>query len=514
MRLQVPEHERIVDSNRSHDEFPAPASFPPVLPMRRLLTLLALLAATTGPAGAQDARSGESHRDPPGWKLHRTPSPLSPDAVTTGWPGFLGPLNRPVTPERPLRREFPESGPPLVWEYPRGSGYASPAIAGERVILFHRVDDQERIDCLHAETGRVIWRHSVPVQYTDDFGYSNGPRAGPVIEGDLVYTFGVASRLTCLRLEDGSVVWEVDCASKYGVPQYFFGSGSSPLVHGDLLILNAGGSENRCVIAFDRRTGEEKWITRHEWGQSYASPIAAPLHGRERILVFAGGKSRPATGGLLSLDPATGVADDVFPWRAQRYSSVNASTPVLCGENRVFISQAYVDRGSPHNGGAMLTIGTDGAFRTVWTAPEFGCHWMTPVYHDGFLYAFSGEKEQQCDLVCYDAATGALKWKERMIWEYRLPDSRTIRMSPWRGSLLHADGRFLCLGEWGTLCWLDLSPDGPRRGSTAQLFVARETWTLPAISRGLLYVCQNEADLISGLPPRLLCYDLRGESPE
>ena len=81
-----------------------------------------------------------------------------------------------------------------------------------------------------------------------------------------------------------------------------------------------------------------------------------------------------------------------------------------------------------------------------------------------------------------------------------------------RGSLLHVDGSFLALGEWGTLAWLTLSPEGVKQRATAQLFTSPGgAWTLPAVSRGLLYVSQNEEDKITGTSPRLRCYDLRGE---
>ncbi len=76
------------------------------------------------------------------------------------------------------------------------------------------------------------------------------------------------------------------------------------------------------------------------------------------------------------------------------------------------------------------------------------------------------------------------------------------------GSLIMADGRFLCLGETGLIAWLDLSPEGCRMLSARRLFTADQTWTAPVVSRGLLYIAQNLPDGRTG--PRLLCYDLRG----
>jgi len=79
----------------------------------------------------------------------------------------------------------------------------------------------------------------------------------------------------------------------------------------------------------------------------------------------------------------------------------------------------------------------------------------------------------------------------------------------YRGSLLAVDGHFLCLGEFGHLLWVDLTPKGYKQVSRTWMFAARESWGLPVLSRGLLYVTQNTRDTLSGARPRLLCYDLR-----
>jgi hypothetical protein len=82
-------------------------------------------------------------------------------------------------------------------------------------------------------------------------------------------------------------------------------------------------------------------------------------------------------------------------------------------------------------------------------------------------------------------------------------------MSTYRGSLLAVDGHFLCLGELGHLLWLNLTPSGYRETARTWLFAADESWTLPVLSRGLLYVVQNSRDFVGGTEPRVLCYDLR-----
>jgi outer membrane protein assembly factor BamB len=86
---------------------------------------------------------------------------------------------------------------------------------------------------------------------------------------------------------------------------------------------------------------------------------------------------------------------------------------------------------------------------------------------------------------------------------------RQQNLGTYRGSLLAADGQFLCLGELGHLLWMDLTPKGYKEVSRAWLFPARESWGLPVLSRGLLYVVQNTRDVFRETGPRLLCYDLR-----
>jgi outer membrane protein assembly factor BamB len=146
--------------------------------------------------------------------------------------------------------------------------------------------------------------------------------------------------LHCLELATGKVLWKRDLRAEYAVPQNFFGSGPSPLVWNDVLIVNLGGKskdgEELCVAAFNKLSGDMVWSVPGPWGASYASPIAATLRGKPRVLVFAGGESRPPSGGLLCIDPAEGSVDFRFPWRADKYESVNASTPIVVDSQRVF----------------------------------------------------------------------------------------------------------------------------------------------------------------------------------
>ncbi|MCB1229284.1 MAG: PQQ-like beta-propeller repeat protein [Verrucomicrobiae bacterium] len=436
---------------------------------------------------------------------HAPPKPLPEGAVTEDWPRFLGPNDNAISGETRLLDGLPEGGPKKVWELEKGTGYTSPVIADGRLVLFDRLGDEERVDCLDPETGKRFWEFAYPVEYRDRYGFHNGPRASAVINAGKVYTLGVTSVLTCLDLKTGTKLWQRDLDAEFDIAPYFFGHGSCPLVYDGKVIVNLGGADQLSVAAFDQNTGKMLWGTRHEWRSSYASPVVKTLRGKPRLLVFAGGDTKPPIGGLLCIDPDTGELFDAYPWRADKYESVNGSTPVAVGDDRVYISDCYV------KGGVLLELTEDLKWKEVWKAPDFGIHWNTPLVKDGCLYAFRGRNEPDAWLACYDVKTGQEMWREDPEWEFEMSGGRGYKLRFFRGSILQADGRSWALSELGTLAMLDLSPQGVEIKDRTQLFLAQSTWSLPVVYHGLLYIAQHEPNMLDNTPPRIICYDFRAE---
>lgn len=438
---------------------------------------------------------------------HQAPKALSSTAKVHDWKDFLGPSHDLVSTETDLLKEFPSGGPALVWEMETGTGYSAPAIQGDRLVYMHRMGDQEIVEALDPDSGELYWTFSYPTDFSDRYGYSNGPRASPVIDEDRVYVYGAQAMLHCLRLRDGALLWKRDIQTEFEIPQDFFGVAPTPLIEGDLLIVNIGAPDGPTVAAFDKLTGRLKWGAGDEWGSGYASPIPADVHGKRVIFVFAGGESNPPTGGLMLINPTDGSVYSRFPWRSRTYESVNAASPVIIG-NRVLISATY------RTGAVMLDIAPDLTVEQAWTSDDFDLHWTTAIADGGYLYAFPGRNEPDASLAAINIKTGKIAWDEVIEWQERVSvngNERDLYLSPFRASLLKVDGRYLALGEQGQLLWLSLSPQGPKILSKTTLFLSRQAWTPPVISKGLLYITQNERDFISGNGPRLLCYDLRAE---
>ena len=324
------------------------------------------------------------------------PATIAPSS-SHDWPGFLGPHRNGKSDERGLPATWPPEGPAIVWQAAVGTGYAAPAISGGRLFHFGRVENNARLACLDARTGAEQWTCDYPTAFEDMLGYNNGPRATPDVDGDHVYTFGAEGVLQCVRVADGQMVWRIDTTKDFGVVKNFFGVGSTPLIYGDLLLVCVGGSppdsptdvysanghvesNGSAVVAFDKATGAVRWKTGNELA-SYSSPVLAKIGGRDIVFMFA-------RGGLMAIDPAKGETIAEFPWRSRKLESVNASTPVVVG-NEIFISETY-------ELGSALVRFTGSAFEEVWTDRDrrrnqaMALHWNTPIEHDGYLYGSSG----------------------------------------------------------------------------------------------------------------------------
>ena len=220
-----------------------------------------------------------------------------------------------------MRTPWPEKGPRLVWDKKLGTGYGAPTISRGRLFVFDRQENQARLSCLKSETGVPLWKFEYPTDYKDQYGYNNGPRCCPVVDEDRVYIFGAEGMLHCVRVADGKLVWKLDTQKEYGVVQNFFGVASTPVIEGDLLIVQIGGSPKGSdprdfvnlkgngsgVVAFDKYTGKVRYAITNELA-SYSCPVLATIKGRRWCFVLA-------RGGLIGFEPKSGKVDFHFPWR-------------------------------------------------------------------------------------------------------------------------------------------------------------------------------------------------------
>src|SRR5262249_11196825 len=156
--------------------------------------------------------------------------PLCLVASGADWPQFLGPARNGTSSETGLRTSWPKAGPPVLWQRAVGEGFSGPVVAGGRLIVVHRVGDNDVVECLDAASGQERWRSEPPTTYQDRYGRGNGPRSTPLIAGNHVFTLGADGHLLCLDLDNGRKVWERSLLSEYRAEPGFFGVATSPLL--------------------------------------------------------------------------------------------------------------------------------------------------------------------------------------------------------------------------------------------------------------------------------------------
>ena len=397
------------------------------------------------------------------------------------WPQFLGPQRNGVYSGPPLARSWPAGAPKTVWRRPVGQGFAGPVVAGDRLVVFHRIGNEEIVEALDARTGDPRWRFAYPTTYRDDFGFDEGPRAVPVVAHGRVYTFGAEGQLHALGLADGKRIWSVDTARRFGVRKGFFGAAGSPLVEDGRVIANIGGEDAAApgarkdagVVAFDAGTGAVLWTaTNHQ--ASYSSGVGATFDGK-RVAVFI------TRQGLVGLDPASGASVFQRVWRSRSAASVNAASPLVIGD-RIFISASY------ETGAALLRV-QGSALAEIWSSDEaMSNHYATSVVHNGVLYGFHGRQEFNPSFRAVALDTGAVRWS---VDRFKA------------GTVTLAGDTLVILRETGELVLAAASPDGFRPLAQAQV-LPQTVRGHPALADGFLYA--RNSDTRSNA---LVCLDLR-----
>ena len=159
------------------------------------------------------------------------------------WPQILGPTRNGIYAGPEIISSFPRTGPPLLWKRDVGAGFAGPSVVGDRLVLFHRVNNRETVEAMDVLTGKTIWTFDYATAYRDDFGFDEGPRAPPVIANGRVFTHGADGMLHGIDLKTGKMLWSVDTRATFDAPKGYFGVASSPVVDGDRVLVNVGGKK-------------------------------------------------------------------------------------------------------------------------------------------------------------------------------------------------------------------------------------------------------------------------------
>jgi outer membrane protein assembly factor BamB len=343
-------------------------------------------------------------------------------AAAEDWPQFRGPTGQGHSTEQNIPFEWSETRN-VVWKVPvPGSGWSSPVVANGKVWMTAamQVGKSSQVSlralAFDAESGKELVNAEMFRREATVINIKNSRTSPtPILDGDRVYVHFGADGTAALS-SSGELLWKTQF--RYDSEH---GNGGSPILFGDLLILNCDGFDQAFVVALDTRTGKVRWKTsrRQPWSQAYSTPLAMRVADQDQV-VSAGAFRATA------YDPLSGKEI----WRVNYEDGFsNVARPVY-GQGLVFISTGF-------NEPALIAVRPDGKgditrTNVAWTLERGAPLTPSPLVVDDVLYVVS-------DIgiaTALDAKTGKPHWQQRLGGNYS-------------ASPVFADGRIYFQSEEG-----------------------------------------------------------------
>ncbi len=335
------------------------------------------------------------------------------------WPQYLGPTRDTVWNESGVHLNFEKYPPKLLWSQPIGSGYSGPSVSGNRVFVMDRksepyepeknkpgtnpnfvrakIKGKERVLCLSTESGKIVWSHEYDSTYTSVFIYAIGPRTTPLVHDGHVFTLGAEGQLNAYQSENGKLVWSKNLITSYGIENPEWGTACHPIIYKETLICTVGG-KGQTLVAFDYRTGKEKWKCLDSKKPGYGTPVIETIHGTEQLIVWHGET-------VNGVDPDTGKI----------YWSVNFKPEfgMAIGAPRVWNDLVYVMGYNGKSGTVKVSKDSRSASLLWGLDRRLGVAGVLNTAHlqNGYIYSAG----QRGLFRCVEMATG------KRLWESRIP---------------------------------------------------------------------------------------------
>ncbi len=384
------------------------------------------------------------------------------------WPIYRGPNHNGISIETDWKANWGPDGPKQLWKKSIGMGFSSITVSNGRAYMTGNTgrkkssaDDKDIVFCLDASTGAEIWTHSFSCPLQPKY-YEGGTLSTPIVDGKVVYTISKMGDLFCLDAATGKVIWQKNMNKDLGfkLPTWHFAG--SPLVMGDMLILNLGTAG----VALNKKNGNVIW----ENGKDvcgYATPVPYTMDGQQCLAIFGSEAVKGVT-----------LADGKVLWQypSVNRDKVNAADPIISGSS-VFISSGY------NRGCARINI-AGGKATKVWDNRVIRNHMNCSVFWKGHIYGFD-----ENTLKCIDFKDSSEKWSEDSLGKGAL--------------MMSADGRMIITSDKGELVIAQASPNGFEAIARAQILPRSKCWTVPVLSNGKIYARNANGDMV--------CVDVSGK---
>jgi len=388
---------------------------------------------------------------------------LNAQSSSVDWPQWRGPDRNGISKETGLLSQWPRSGPPVAWSAAMlGAGYGSISVQGDRVYVQGMRNRQSVVSTLNRADGKQVWVRILGPAGDNDRG--PGPRSTPTIDGDRVYALSETGDLACLRVADGSVIWQRNILKDFRGSNPYWLLSESPLIDGNLVIVTPGG-RGAGVVALDKMSGMTVWTSKDlSDGAGYASPIVADVGGVRTIMTF-------------TADAGVGVraSDGKLMWRNSTAANgtANIATPVY-SDGKVFFTSSY------GAGAALLGLRASGGevrAQEIYSTRDMKNHHGGVVLVNGYIYGFNDSI-----LTCLEFASGKMVWRDRSVG---------------KGAISYADCHLYILSEDNIVGLVEATPAGYReKGRFSIADQGLPSWAHPVVSGGRLYI-RNQGTLTS-----------------
>ena len=393
-------------------------------------------------------------------KLETFSRPTPPAAIPGRWPNFRGALldNIAVDEKVNLDRQWPTSGPKLLWEKNLGEGYAGAAIYDGRVYLldYDQAAERDILRCFALEDGKDLWTYSYPIKIKRFHGMS---RTVPALTDKYLLTLGPKCHVLCLEREIGKFRWGIDLVKAYGatVPQWY--AGQCPLIDAERAIIAPGGKN--LMFAVELATGKVLWTTPNprDWKMTHSSIIPLEVDGQKMFVTCY-------TGGVAGIAAEDGrLLWETTEWKI---SIATVPTPVPAGGGKILLTGGY-------NAGAMMLqvarAGEKWSARPLWRLDPkvFGTEQQTPILYQGNFYAVRQDKQ----LVCLSPA-GAELWASGAANTFGL------------GPFLVINDLIYALDDEGLLRLVEANATGYQELARARVLNGHDSWGPLAYAAGRL----------------------------
>jgi len=382
------------------------------------------------------------------------------------WPIYRGPQHNGITNETDWIADFPASGPKQLWKKSIGIGFSTMTISNGRVYAMGNSGksgpnaNQDTVFCFDADTGNEIWKHTYSCPLQPKY-YEGGTLSTPIVDGKVVYTISKMGHLFCLDAANGSVKWQKNMNKDLGfkLPTWHFSG--SPLVVGNMLILNLGDAG----VALNKNNGRVIWDN----GKGicgYATPVPYTMDGQKCVAMFT-----------ASHIQGVRISDGKVLWKSpfENKHKVNAADPIIVG-NEVFVSNGY------NFGCAKIKVNGSNV-RTLWQNKNMRNHMNCSMYWKGYLYGFDETK-----ITCLDFKDGSIKWSDGSLGKGAL--------------MMSTDGRMIIISDKGELAIANADPKKFDVISRAQILPRSKCWTTPILANGKIYARNAKGDMV--------CVDVSG----